>query len=120
MKTIYAYTGQSPAVGYVGYINVRQHVGGIAFTVRSEGKGDQGEIVLTPEQCEALATDLLAHLHGEAAPVAQPNQMLVEALKKLLTHNEELARIHGYSVKEIQESKLFNEARAALAAVEGK
>ena len=65
MKTIYAFTGQSPAIGYVGYINIRPLKEGIAITVRSEGVGSQGEIVLTPEQCEHLAVDLLAHIEGE-------------------------------------------------------
>jgi hypothetical protein len=83
MKTIYAHTGQSPAVGYVGYINVRPTLHGIAFTVRSEGRGTQGEIILSSEQSEQLAVDLLAHIRDE------PSSNLQEKLTVMVDGYEE-------------------------------
>jgi len=35
MKNIYAYTGPSPKVGYVGYISVNEKENGVEFSVRS-------------------------------------------------------------------------------------
>jgi len=62
--TIYAHTGQTPPSGYVGYINVRGQQGKVVFTVRSEGESsNQGEIALTPEQAEQLATALVVYLN---------------------------------------------------------
>jgi hypothetical protein len=34
----FAYTGPTPATGYVGYANIQETEGGVRFTVRSEGE----------------------------------------------------------------------------------
>ena len=67
IENIYAYTGKSPAKGYVGYISINQREnGGIEISVRSEGEEPSlGVITLTPEQCEHMATDLIAYLNRE-------------------------------------------------------
>lgn len=73
MKNIYAHTGPTPKEGYVGYISVNQRESGIEVSVRSEGNpAPLGVITLSPEQCEHLATDLLAHINQE--PPAKPDQ----------------------------------------------
>jgi len=64
MKNIYAYTGQSPDKGYVGYISVNQRGDVAEFSVRSEGDpAPLGVITLTPEQCEELATNLFKFVY---------------------------------------------------------
>lgn len=74
MKNIYAHTGPTPKDGYVGYISVNQRESGVEVSVRSEGNlAPTGVITLTPEQCEHLATDLLAHINGEPA---KPDQQV--------------------------------------------
>jgi hypothetical protein len=67
IENIYAYTGKSPANGYVGYISINQRENGdIEISVRSEGEVLQlGVITLTPEQCEHMATDLIAWINRE-------------------------------------------------------
>lgn len=67
IENIFAYTGKSPAKGYVGYISINQREnGGIEISVRSEGEAATlGVITLTPEQCEHMATDLIAYLNRE-------------------------------------------------------
>lgn len=73
MKNIYAHTGPTPKVGYVGYISINKRDNGIEVSVRSEGEAAPvGVITLSPEQCEHLATDLLAHINQE--PPAKPEQ----------------------------------------------
>lgn len=66
MTNIYAYTGQSPKSGYVGYISINQRGNEIEISVRTEGVGSLGVITLTTEQCEHLATDLIGHINGAA------------------------------------------------------
>lgn len=72
-KNIYAYTGPTPKIGYVGYINITQHDDGIRLIVRSEGQhAGLGCITLAPEQCKQVAAALIAHINGESTPPRKP------------------------------------------------
>ena len=76
MKNIYAYTGPTPTTGYVGYISINAKEHGIEVSVRSEGDlALTGVINLTPEQCEHLATALLAHINSEPSQASPPLQV---------------------------------------------
>ena len=52
--TLAAYTGPSPATGYVGYINIRRVEAGICITVRPESADGSGTVSLIIPEHEAV------------------------------------------------------------------
>lgn len=52
--TIAAYTGPSPAIGYVGYINISRVETGIRITVRPESADGSGTVSLILPDDEAV------------------------------------------------------------------
>lgn len=65
MMNIYAHT-EAQYKSYPAYISVNKRSNGaIEFSVRSREAQSAGVIELTPEQCEALAVALIAHINGE-------------------------------------------------------
>lgn len=68
MTHLSAYTGPSPATGYVGYVNFTLTVEGVRITVRPESeRGDQTVALTIPfEAARALFSDALDELakHG--------------------------------------------------------
>ncbi len=64
MKNIHAYT--EPGSDYPAYVSInRDKQGKHTITVRRRGGFAIGDIELTPEQLEALATDVLDYLYRE-------------------------------------------------------
>jgi hypothetical protein len=112
MKNIYAYTGQSPAKGYVGYISINQRGNEIEISVRTEGENPQlGYINLTPEQCEAMACDLLAHINGEPSIRTQLTEAQAEVERLKLNAS---ASVNEYVTLE-RESARLREALDSIA-----
>lgn len=80
MKNIYAHTEAAYTQPAYISVNTTDNSTAVRFTVREQGKEYGANIELTPEQCEHLATALLAHLTGETQPTEQANGQEVVAL----------------------------------------
>lgn len=61
----FAYTGASPAKGYVGYVNIQETDEGVRFTVRSEGENPVSAAYVIPKaEAVALLGSALSGLGG--------------------------------------------------------
>ena len=61
----FAYTGQSPEKGYVGYINIQEVEDGVRFSVRSEGENPVSAAYVIPkDQALAVLSKALVGLGG--------------------------------------------------------
>lgn len=64
-KPQFAYTGPSPATGYVGFVNVQEVGGGVRFLVRSEGAEPVTAAYIIPKaEAVALLGNALVGLGG--------------------------------------------------------
>lgn len=59
-KPQFAFTGPTPAIGYVGYVNIQETDTGVRFTVRSEGENPVTGVYEVPKS-EAVALLYNAH-----------------------------------------------------------
>lgn len=73
----FAYTGASPAKGYVGFINLQEVDGGVRFSVRSEGENPVSATHVIPKD-EAIAL-LSKALVGLGGPLKHAYWMAGEA-----------------------------------------
>lgn len=48
-KPQFAFTGPTPAAGYVGYVNIQEVDDGVRFLVRSESGSDAARFVIPPD-----------------------------------------------------------------------
>ena len=69
MTTLSAYTGQTPATGYVGYVNFTQDGDQVRITVRPESADGSGTVVLSVPATEfrRMCVDALSSLDGGSA-----------------------------------------------------
>jgi len=66
----FAYTGPSPAQGYVGYVNIQETDKGVKFTVRSEGENPVSAVYeVSTEKAIELLQSAVTGLAATAAPI---------------------------------------------------